>query len=91
MLLLLEHRFEPGAQGESGLAGARATPERHNSDVGIEQHVDGEALFCRAAVKTENVAITAHETQSAAAGHPAESRTAIGVDDEPGVDGQIGD
>ena len=45
-------------------------------------------LLGRAAVQAEDLAVAAHQPELAVAGHAAERRAALGVDDEPGVDGQ---
>jgi hypothetical protein len=91
VLLLLEHSLEAGAERKGGLAGTGTAPERDDSDLRIEQHVDGEALLGRAAVQSEDVAIAAHEPQPAWGGHASERRTAIGMHDETRVDGRIAD
>ncbi len=72
VLLPLEHRLEAGAERERRLAGARATAERDDADLGVEQQVDREALLGRAAVQAEHVAVAAHELELAVAGDAAE-------------------
>ena len=88
LLLPLEHRLEAGAQRERRLAGAGATAERDDADLGVEQQVDRDPLLGGAAVQAEDLAVAAHEPVLAVAGDAAEGRAALGVDDEAGVDRQ---
>ena len=61
LLLALEHRLEAGAQRERRLAGARATAERDDADLGVEQQVDRDPLLGGAAVQAEDLAVAAHQ------------------------------
>ena len=55
----------------------------------VEEQIDREALLGRTAVQPEDVAVAAHELDFALAGDPAERRSALGVDDQAGVDGHV--
>ena len=61
VLAPLQHRLEPGAQRERGLAGAGPAAERDDADLGVEQQVERDALLGAAAVQPERVAVAAHQ------------------------------
>ena len=88
LLLPLQHRFQTRAQRERALAGAGASPEGHDADLGVQQQVDRDALLGRPAVQPEHVAVAADQAVLAVAGDAPEGRPPLGVDDEAGVHGQ---
>jgi hypothetical protein len=58
MEAFFHHRFQASAESERGLSGSGATAERDDSDTFIEQEIECDALFSRAAMKSEGLAVT---------------------------------
>ena len=91
VLLTLEHGFQTSTQCQCRLSGASGATHRDNSHTGVEEHVDSQALFCRAAVQAKEVAVTANKGDLTLVDDATEGRAAVRVDDQPGVDGGVFD
>src|SRR5690606_2750841 len=88
LLLPFEHSLQCGAGRECPLAGAAATAERPDPDLGVEQQVARDALLGRTSVQAEHLPVAAHEAVLAVARDAPECRPALRLDDQPRVDGK---
>jgi hypothetical protein len=86
----LEHRIEPGAQREGGFAGARASAQRHDADLGVEQQVERHPLLGRAAPQPECLPVAADQTHLLVRRDPRQRRALDRVQHETGVAGLVG-
>jgi hypothetical protein len=57
----LQHGFQPGAQRQRRLAGARLAAQREDANGLVEQQVQRHALFRGAAAQPEHLAVAADE------------------------------
>src|SRR5207248_9545676 len=57
VLVSLHHRFQTGAQCQRRLARARASSERHDADLGVEQEVERDPLLGAAAMNAERITV----------------------------------
>ncbi|MDQ0305865.1 hypothetical protein J2S46_000421 [Kitasatospora herbaricolor] len=72
MLLAFQDGFEAGAEGEGGLAGAGASAHGDDADLGVEEQVEGDALFGAASAQAEGFAVAADQADAAVAGDAAQ-------------------